>query len=77
MNSWRQQAMDKLPALVNATPMLACAEDLGMIPACVPQVLDQLQILSLGSTTHAKRIRRRIWTYRQVSIFKRCHNINT
>ena len=44
---WRQQAMDKLPALVNATPMLACAEDLGMIPACVPQVLDQLQILSL------------------------------
>ena len=44
---WRQQAMDKLPALVNATPMLACAEDLGMIPACVPQVLAQLQILSL------------------------------
>lgn len=44
---WRQQAMDKLPALVNATPMLACAEDLGMIPACVPAVMDALEILSL------------------------------
>ena len=27
--------------------MLVCAEDLGMIPACVPAVMHQLQILSL------------------------------
>ena len=27
--------------------MLTCAEDLGMIPACVPQVLSDLHILSL------------------------------
>lgn len=44
---WRESAMSKLPGLVGATPMLACAEDLGMIPACVPQVLDALQVLAL------------------------------
>ncbi len=27
--------------------MLVCAEDLGMIPACVPAVMEQLEILSL------------------------------
>ena len=44
---WREQAMRKLPELIGATGMLTCAEDLGMIPACVPQVLDDLHILSL------------------------------
>lgn len=44
---WRESALKKLPALVNATPMLACAEDLGMIPACVPGVLEQERILAL------------------------------
>lgn len=44
---WRESALRKLPQLVNATPMLACAEDLGMIPACVPGVLEQERILTL------------------------------
>lgn len=44
---WRRSALMKLPALVNATPMLACAEDLGMIPACVPGVLDEVRVLAL------------------------------
>ncbi len=44
---WRRSALRKLPALVNATPMLACAEDLGMIPACVPGVLDSQRVLAL------------------------------
>lgn len=44
---WRQKAMQKLPALISATSMLPCAEDLGMIPASVPQVLTDLHILSL------------------------------
>ncbi len=44
---WREQAMRKLPVLIGATNMLTCAEDLGMIPACVPQVLSDLHILSL------------------------------
>ena len=44
---WKQKAMEKLPALVNATKMVACGEDLGMIPACVPEVMQQLGIMSL------------------------------
>ena len=44
---WREQALRKLPELIRATNMLTCAEDLGMIPACVPQVLSDLHILSL------------------------------
>lgn len=44
---WAEQALQKLPALTQATRLLACAEDLGMIPACVPAVLNKLQILSL------------------------------
>jgi 4-alpha-glucanotransferase len=44
---WKQKALEKLPALVNATPMVACGEDLGMIPACVPEVMQKLGIMSL------------------------------
>ena len=44
---WYEEAMKKLPLLVDATDMLVCAEDLGMVPDCVPWVLNQLQILSL------------------------------
>ncbi len=44
---WYREAMKKLPRLVEATRMLVCAEDLGMVPDCVPWVLDQLRILSL------------------------------
>ena len=44
---WYGEAMRKLPRLVEATRMLVCAEDLGMVPSCVPWVLDALRILSL------------------------------
>ena len=44
---WREKAMEKLPALLDSTGMLACGEDLGMIPATVPQVMSDLRILSL------------------------------
>ena len=44
---WRGSAMRKLPTLINATDMLVCGEDLGMVPACVPEVMHELQILSL------------------------------
>lgn len=44
---WYGEAMKKLPALVQATRMLVCAEDLGMVPDCVPWVMNQLRILSL------------------------------
>lgn len=44
---WREQAMKKLPVILSATTMMACGEDLGMVPDCVPSVMGQLQILSL------------------------------
>ncbi|MBR1682403.1 MAG: 4-alpha-glucanotransferase [Bacteroidaceae bacterium] len=44
---WYEEAMLKLPKLVKATRMLCCAEDLGMVPACVGWVMDELGILSL------------------------------
>ena len=44
---WRQSAMRKLPTLISSTGMLCCGEDLGMVPDCVPQVMHELQILSL------------------------------
>ncbi len=44
---WRIQAQRKLPALLRTTNMLVCGEDLGMMPACVPQVMNDMQILSL------------------------------
>jgi 4-alpha-glucanotransferase len=44
---WYQEAMKKLPLLTQATRMLVCAEDLGMVPECVPWVMDQLRILTL------------------------------
>lgn len=39
--------MAKLPVIKKATNMLLCGEDLGMVPACVPVVMNELGILSL------------------------------
>lgn len=44
---WEEEAMQKLPALMDATRMLICGEDLGMIPDAVPVVLMRLGLLSL------------------------------
>ncbi len=44
---WYHKGMEKLPAIVEASNMLVCGEDLGMVPECVPPVMDQLNILSL------------------------------
>ncbi len=44
---WKQKALEKLPPLINATKMIACGEDLGMIPVSVPEVMQQLGIMSL------------------------------
>lgn len=46
-NFWFEEAMKKLTPLLSATTMTACGEDLGMIPACVPWAMNNLQILSL------------------------------
>ena len=44
---WYQEAMKKLPILTQSTSLLVCGEVLGMVPDCVPWVMEQLQILSL------------------------------
>lgn len=44
---WYEEAMKKLPKLVQATRMLVCAEDLGMVPDCVPWVMNELKMLGL------------------------------
>ena len=44
---WYGKAMWKLPPLLDSTSMLACGEDLGMIPDCVHAVMHKMEILSL------------------------------
>jgi 4-alpha-glucanotransferase len=44
---WKREAMQKLPALKRVTNMLICGEDLGLVPACVPEVMRDLGLLSL------------------------------
>ncbi|MDP4284001.1 MAG: 4-alpha-glucanotransferase [Bacteroidota bacterium] len=46
-NFWKKEAMKKLPQLKRTTNMLICGEDLGMVPHCVPEVMNNLGILGL------------------------------
>ena len=52
---WQKSAMSKLPTIKAATDMLICAEDLGMIPACVPQVMKDLDLLTLEIQSMPKK----------------------
>ena len=52
---WEQEALKKLPVLQQATDMLVCGEDLGMVPHCVPGVMQLLGILSLEVARMPKR----------------------
>ena len=47
---WREEAMVKLPAIKQATNMLICGEDLGMVPACVPGVMQDLGFSDAGDS---------------------------
>lgn len=44
---WKSEAMEKLPAIKNATNMLVCGEDLGFVPNSVPEVMQHLGLLGL------------------------------
>ncbi len=44
---WRGEGLRKLPVIKNATNMLICGEDLGMVPDCVPGVMKEMGMLSL------------------------------
>ena len=68
---WYGKAMWKLPPLIEATDMLTCAEDLGMIPDCVATVMSQLEILSLEIQRMPKDPKSEFgntWTYPYFSV---------
>lgn len=44
---WRENALKTLPALLNSSDMLACGEDLGLIPSCVHPVMQELGLIGL------------------------------
>eukprot|EP00871_Galdieria_phlegrea_P003197 jgi/Galph1/3879/GphlegSOOS_G2529.1 len=44
---WRQKSMQKLPMMKNSTGMLVIGEDLGMIPACVPDIMNALSLIGM------------------------------
>ena len=44
---WEYTARRRLPALLKASDMLVCGEDLGMVPDCVVRVMDDLKIACL------------------------------
>jgi 4-alpha-glucanotransferase len=44
---WEAEGKKLLSVLTSSSSMLPCAEDLGAVPACVPKVLTQLNILGL------------------------------
>ncbi len=68
---WYGKAMWKLPPLIDSTDMLVCAEDLGMIPDCVPAVMSALEVLSLEIQRMPKDPRAQFgntWSYPYYSV---------
>lgn len=51
---WRYKAQKKVETVVGATRMLVCAENLGLLPSCVDDVLDQWRVLTLEIQTMPK-----------------------
>ena len=47
---WKAHALRTLPVLMRATDCLVCGEDLGMIPACVSSVMEQLGLVGVPSS---------------------------
>jgi 4-alpha-glucanotransferase len=45
---WEENGKKILSKIIKSTKMLACAEDLGTIPACCPKVLKELGILGIA-----------------------------
>lgn len=58
---WKKEALLKLPALKRVTNMLVCGEDLGLVPACVPDVMHQLGLLSLEIQRMPKAARKKFF----------------
>lgn len=68
---WKQSAIERLEGTLQECQMLVCGEDLGMIPASVPEVMQKLQILSLEIQRMPKDINQRYgntWHYPYLSV---------
>ena len=52
---WEEHGRRLLGFMAGTTDLLACAEDLGAIPDCVPQILEELGILGLRIPRWARR----------------------
>jgi 4-alpha-glucanotransferase len=52
---WERHGEELLTFMRNTVPMLTCAEDLGVVPDCVPRVLERLGILGLKIPRWARR----------------------
>eukprot|EP00878_Enallax_costatus_P029222 GHUV01031667.1.p1 GENE.GHUV01031667.1~~GHUV01031667.1.p1 ORF type:complete len:243 (+),score=14.94 GHUV01031667.1:61-789(+) len=44
---WRSHALKTLPAIMAASDMLICGEDLGFVPNCLPPVMQELGLIGL------------------------------
>ena len=53
---WEHQGRITLPAVVAATNLLACGEDLGMVPDLVPRLMNEMGLLSLEIERMPKRL---------------------
>jgi len=77
---WKSQAYWKLPPIIDASNMLICAEDLGMIPKSVPQVLKDLNVMTLEIQRmpkgHSKYGQTREYPYFSVCS-PSCHDMST
>jgi len=69
---WKQQALSKLSHLVASTDMLACGEDLGMIPNSVPEVMNKLKILSLEIERMPKKMDTEFTNLQQLDYLSVC-----
>lgn len=67
---WQQQAMKKLPQLTQATRMLICGEDLGMIPHCVPWVMNELLHSQSGDTANAQELAHELDTPKHIPTYR-------
>lgn len=68
---WKQKAIERLKGTLRHCNMLVFGEDLGMIPASVPEVMEKLQILSLEIQRMPKNINDRYgntWHYPYLSV---------
>jgi 4-alpha-glucanotransferase len=77
---WRDQAMERLPALLDASDMMICGEDLGMIPDTVPGVMKALNIISLEIQRMPKGAAQfgQVMTYPYDSVCSpSCHDMST